>query len=63
MVSNTHSCADNKCGIEICAMHPNVGNTLLDAHNVEIIESLIEVAKKTGQSLKVMDFSPIDHNN
>jgi hypothetical protein len=41
MVSHAHGrmdfsgCADNECHIEIGAMHPNAGNTLPNAHNVE----------------------------
>ncbi len=63
MVSNAHirmdfsDCVDNKWDIEIGAMHPNVGNTLPNVHNVEII------ANKIGQSSKVMDFPQIDHDN
>ncbi len=69
MVSNAHGriefggCPDTECDIEIGAMHPNVGNTPPNAHNAEIIESFIDITKKTGQSSKVMDFSPINHNN
>ncbi len=62
MVSNAHrrmhfsGSADNECDIDIGAMHPNVGNTVTTAHNVEIIKSLIDIAKNTGQSSKMMDF-------
>ena len=69
MVANAHGrmdlsgCADNECDIEIGAMHPNVGNTLPNSDNVELIQSFIDIAKKTGQSSKVMDFPPIDHDN
>ena len=69
MVSNAHGRIDfgerpdNKCIIEIGAMHPNVSNPLPNAHNTEIIESFIDIAKQTGQSSKVMDFPPIDHDN
>ena len=69
MVANAHGrmdlsgCADNECDIEIGAMHPNVGNTLPNSDNVELIQSFINIAKKTGQSSKVMDFPPIDHDN
>jgi hypothetical protein len=56
-------CPDNKCDIEIGAIHPNKDNTLPNAHNAEIIISFIDIAKKTGQSPKVMDFPPIDHDN
>jgi hypothetical protein len=43
MVLNAHSrmdfsdCAGNTCDIEIGAMHPNVGNSLTNAHNTKII--------------------------
>ncbi len=53
----------NKCDLEIGAMHPNVSNPLPNAHNTELIESFIDKAKQTGQSSKVMDFPPIDHDN
>ncbi len=49
-------CADNECDIEIGAMHPNVGNTLPNSDNVELIQSFIDIAKKTGQSSKVIYF-------
>ena len=69
MVSNAHGRMDfggrpdNECDLEIGAMHPNVSNRLPNAHNTEIIESFIDIAKETGQSSKVMDFPPIDHDN
>ncbi len=69
MVSNAHrrmgfsDWADNECNIEIGAMHANIGNTLSNTHNVEIMKLLIDIAKKTGQSLKVMNSPPIDHDN
>ncbi len=53
MDSNAHSrmdfsdCAGNTCDIEICAMHPNVGNSLPNAHDTKIIQSLIDIAKNT----------------
>ena len=34
-----------------------------NSDNVELIKSFIDIAKKTGQSSKVMDFPPIDHDN
>jgi hypothetical protein len=48
MVLNAHrrmdfsDCAGNTCDIEIGAMHPNVGNSLPNAHNTKIIQSLID---------------------
>jgi hypothetical protein len=69
MVSKVHGrmdfsgCVNNKCDIEICAMHPNVDNTLPNAHNMEIIKSFIDIANKAGQSSTVMDFPPIDLDN
>jgi hypothetical protein len=68
-ISNTHGrmdfsgYADNVRNIEIGAMHPNVGNTLPNAHNVEIIELFIDIFKKIGQSPKAMDLPQINHNN
>ncbi len=69
MVSNAHSrmdfsdCAGNTCDIEIDAMHLNVGHSLPNAHNTKIIQSLIDIAKNTNQSSKIMNFSSIDHDN
>jgi hypothetical protein len=68
-VSNAHSrmdfsdCADNTCDIETGAMHPNVGNSVPNAHNTEIIQSLIDIAKNTDQLSKIMNFPSIDHDN
>ncbi len=69
MVSNAHSrmdfsdCAGNTCDIEIVAMHPNVSNSLPNAHNTKIIQSLIDIAKNTDQSSRIMNFPSIDHDN
>jgi hypothetical protein len=69
MVLNAHSrmdfsdCAGNTCDIEIGAMHPNVGNSLPNAHNTKIIQSLIDIAKNTDQPSKNMNFLSIDHDN
>jgi hypothetical protein len=62
MVANAHGqmdlseCADNECDIDICAMHPNIGNTLPNSNNTDLIQSFTDIAKKTGQSSKMMDF-------
>jgi hypothetical protein len=56
-------CVGNTCDIEIGAMHPNVGNSLLNAHNTKIIQSLIDIAKNTDQSSKIKNFPSIDHDN
>ncbi len=44
---------------------PDLGEftEILDDVNVELIQSFIDIAKETGQSSKVMDFPPIDHDN
>jgi hypothetical protein len=69
MVLNDHSrmdfsdCAGNTCDIEIGAIHSNVGNSLPNAHNTKIIQSLIDIAKNTDQSPKIMNFPSIDHDN
>ena len=44
-------------------MHPNVGNSLPNAHNTEIIQSLIDIAKNTDQLSKIMNFPSIDHDD
>ncbi len=57
-------CAGNTCDIEIGAMHPNVDNSLPNAHYTKIIQSLIDIANKnTDQSSKIMNFPSIDHDN
>ncbi len=69
MVLNAHSrmdfsdCAGNTCDIEIGAMHPNVGNFLPNAHNTKINQSLIDIAKNTDQSSKIVNFPSIDHDS
>ncbi len=71
MVLNAHSrmdfsdCAGNTCAIEIGAMHPNVGNSLPNAHNTKIIQSLIVIdkARNTDQLSKILNFPSIDHDN
>ncbi len=69
MVSNSHSrmdfsdCAGNTYDIKTGAMHPNVGNSLPNAHNTEIKQSLINIAKNTDQLSKIMNFPSIDHDN
>jgi hypothetical protein len=69
MISNAHNrmdfsdCAGNTCDIEISAMHLNVGNSLPNAHNTKVIQSLINIAKNTDQSSKIMNFPLIDHDN
>jgi hypothetical protein len=44
-------------------MYPNVGNSLPNAHNTKIIQSLIDIAKNTDHSSKIMNFPSIDHDN
>jgi hypothetical protein len=56
-------CSGNTCDIEIGAMLPNVGITLPNAHNTEIIQSLIDITKYTDQSTKIMNFPSTDNNN
>jgi hypothetical protein len=69
MVLNAHRKMDfsdydgNTCDIEISTMHPNVGNSLPNAYNTKIIQSLIDIAKNTDQSSKIMNFPSIDHDN
>ena len=69
MVLNAHrrmdfsDCAGNTSDIEIGAMHPNVGNSLQNAHNTKIIQSLIDITKYTDQSTKIMNFPSTDNNN
>jgi hypothetical protein len=68
MVLNAHrrmdfsDCAGNTCDIEIGTMHPNVGNSLPNAYNTKIMQSLIDIAKKTDQSPTIMNFPSIVHD-
>ncbi len=69
MILNAHSridfsdCAGNTYDIEVGAMHPNVGNSIPNAQNTKIIQSLIDIAKNTDQSSKIMNFPSTDHDN
>jgi hypothetical protein len=44
-------------------LDPNVGNSLPNAHNTKIIQSLIDIAKNTDQSSKIVNSPSIDHDN
>ncbi len=44
-------------------MHANENNSLPTGMDTEIMKSFVEIVKKTGQSSKVMEFPPIDHDS
>ncbi len=44
-------------------MHANESNTLPTGVDAEIMKSFVDIAKKTGQSLEITEFSPIDHDS
>ena len=64
-VSKAHSTADDD-GDDTLAMrtvHANEINTVPTGRQTEQIKSLIDIAHKTNQSSKVMNFPPIDHDS
>jgi hypothetical protein len=54
-------CAGNTYDIEIGGMHPNKGNSLPNACNIKIIQSLIDIATNTDQASKNYEF-PINQS-
>jgi hypothetical protein len=54
---------DDCCDMDIRCMHPNENNSLPTGMDAEIMKSFVEIAKKTGQSSKIMEFPPIDHDS
>ncbi len=54
---------DDCCDMDIGCMHANENNSLPMGMDAEIMKSFVEIAKKTGQSSKIMEFSPINHDS
>jgi hypothetical protein len=44
-------------------MHANENNTLPTGMDAEMMKTIVEIAKKTGQSSKIMKFPHIDHDS
>jgi hypothetical protein len=55
--------SDDCCDMDIRCMHANENNSLPTGMNAEIMKSFVEIAKKTGQSSKIMEFPPINHDS
>ncbi len=49
--------------MDIGCMHANKNNTLSTGIDAEIMKTFVEIAKKTGQSSKMMNFPPIGHDS
>ena len=69
VVSNVHKPSENNdlsndsCDMDIRCMHANENNTLPTGIDAEIMKTFVEIAKKTGQSSKIMNFPQIDHDS
>jgi len=69
VVSNVHKPSENNdlsndsCDMDIGCMHANENNTPPTGIDAEIMKTFVEIAKKTGQSSKIMNFPPIDHDS
>ncbi len=69
VVSNVHKPSENcdlsndSCDMDIGCMHANENNTLPTGIDAEIMNTFVEIAKKTGQSSKIINFPPIDHDS
>ncbi len=55
--------SDDCCDMDIGCMHANENNSLPTGMDAEIMKSFVEIAKKMGQSPKIMEFPPIDHDS
>jgi len=69
VVSNVHKPSENNdlsndsCDMDIGCMHTNENNTLPTGIDAEIMKTFVEIAKKTGQLSKIMNFPPTDHDS
>ncbi len=54
---------NDSCDMDIGCMHANEKNNLPTDNDVEIMKKFVEIAKKTGQLSKIMNFPPIDHDS
>ncbi len=68
VVSNCHKPFETNdlnndcCDMDIGCMHANENNSLPTGMDSEIMKSFVQIAKKTGQSSKIMEFPPINHD-
>jgi hypothetical protein len=51
------------CDMDIGCMHANENNSLPTGMHAEITKSFVEIAKKTGQLSKIMEFPQIGHDS
>ncbi len=69
VVSNVHKPSENNdlsndsCDMDIGCMHANENNTLPTGIDAEIMNTFLEIAKKTGQSSEIINFPPTDHDS
>jgi hypothetical protein len=69
LVSNVHKPFENndlcndRCDMDIGCMHTNENNTLPTGMDSETMKSFVEIAKKSCQSLEIMEFPPVDHDS
>jgi hypothetical protein len=49
--------------LDIFTMHANQNNSLPKGSNAKIVKSFIDIARTTGQTSKIMNFPPIDHDS
>jgi hypothetical protein len=54
---------DDCCDMDIRCMHANENNSLPTGMDADIMKSFVEIAKKRGQSSKIMEFPPINHDS
>jgi hypothetical protein len=69
VVSNAHKPSENNdlsndsCDMDTGCMQANENKTLTTGIDAEIMNTFVEIAKKTGQSSEIMSFPPIDHDS
>ncbi len=54
---------DDCCDMDIRCMQANENYSLPTGMDAEIMKSFVDIAKKMGQSSKIMEFPPIDHDS
>ena len=64
-VSKAYStaCDDGDNSLAMRTVHANETNTVPTGRQSQQIKSLIDIAHKTNQSSKIMNFPPIDHDS
>ncbi len=61
--SENNDLSNDSCDMDIGCMHANENNTLPTGIVAEIMKTFVEIAKKMGQSSKIMNFPPFDHDS